>query len=44
MAVIETIWMYTGFAVLTALAWAVVAFLVWLGAQALWAVWLKYGR
>ncbi len=41
---IETIWTYTGFAVLTALAWALVAFMVWLGAQVLWAVWRKYGR
>ena len=41
---IEKIWMYTGFAVLTALAWALIAFLIWLGAQFLWATWKKYGR
>ena len=41
---IETIWMYTGFIVLTALAWALAGALAWLGAQFIWAVWQKYGR
>ena len=38
---IETIWYYTGFVFWVALAWLVITFSIWLGAQFLYATWQK---
>lgn len=41
---LETIWMYTGFAVLTSLAWVAAGFLIWVGIKVVWSVWKKWGN
>ena len=36
---VVTIWTYTGFALIVALAWVLIGFLAWLGAQLFMAAW-----